>query len=101
MNKLNQREVQNLGFLLNFPFHWTGMQRRTSKRVWETRYVVKKMRIPEATVMRLAVYSRLLENLQKQKCTLLGHAETGKRKGCYIEEDKNQQHWNQKQQEKK
>jgi hypothetical protein len=38
---------------------------------------------------------------QKQKCTLLGHAETGKRKGCYIEEDKNQQHWNQKQQEKK
>ncbi|CEO89337.1 Redox-sensing transcriptional repressor rex [Syntrophaceticus schinkii] len=66
MNKLNQREVQNLGFLLNFPFHWTGMQRRTSKRVWETRYVVKKMRIPEATVMRLAVYSRLLENLQKR-----------------------------------
>jgi NADH/NAD ratio-sensing transcriptional regulator Rex len=42
------------------------MQRRTSKRVWETRYVVKKMRIPEATVMRLAVYSRLLENLQKR-----------------------------------
>jgi hypothetical protein len=43
----------------------------------------------------------IIEAVKKQKCTLLGHAETGKRKGCYIEEDKNQQHWNQKQQEKK
>lgn len=38
----------------------------TELRCWETGVIVKTTKIPEATIMRLAVYSRFLEHLQKQ-----------------------------------